>query len=86
MARSEQRLTAELTSALGWDDFVVAGVVDVIVKAKSPAEVEDIVQVPPACLDAHICTCLQSALLFPLKFLLKAWQATPLLTFLAYKT
>eukprot|EP00775_Hariotina_reticulata_P009694 gene9694-9853_t len=44
MARSEQWLTAELTKTLGWDDFVVAGVVDVIVKAKSPAEVEDIVQ------------------------------------------
>lgn len=45
MARNEQWLKHELMKALGWDDFVVEGVVDVISKAKSSDEVQDIVNV-----------------------------------------
>lgn len=57
MARNEQWLKHELMKALGWDDFVVEGVVDVISKAKSAEEVQDIVNVRlMPCLRLQGCT------------------------------
>lgn len=45
MARGEAWLKAQLAKALQWDEFVVEGVVDVISKAKSADEVQEIVHV-----------------------------------------
>lgn len=45
MARGESWLKAELVKALNWDEFVVEGVVDVVSKAKTADEMQEIVNV-----------------------------------------
>lgn len=54
MGSNETWLRQQLSAALGWDDVIMEGVMDVIVNSKSEADIQDVVEV---CLQQLLSSC-----------------------------
>jgi hypothetical protein len=53
MGSNETWLRQQLSAALGWDDVIMEGVMDVIVNSKSEADIQDVVEVGAAAAFQH---------------------------------